>query len=70
MTLDFFLKNKTSCTIFVVSGLKDIFHCFAHLFIFSRSLFRFAVVSWTFSTTEDKAKSLAEQQSSKGRSFM
>ena len=70
MTLDFFLENKTSCAIFVGSGLKDIFHCCAHLFIFSRSLFRFAVISLTISTTENRdvssAKSLAEQWSSEG----
>ena len=74
MTLDFFLENKTSCVIFVGSGLKDIFHCRTHLFIFSRSLYRFAVVSLTFSTTENRdessARSLAEQRSSEGRSFM
>ena len=74
MTLDFFLENKNSCAIFVGSGLKDIFHCCAHLFIFSRSLFWFAVVPLTFLTTENKdvssAKSLVEQRSSKGRSFM
>ena len=73
MNLDFFLENKTSCVIFVKSGLKDIIHRSAHLFIFSRSLFRFAVVSLTFSTAEDKyvssAKSLAEQRRLEGRSF-
>ena len=71
MTLVFFLENKTSCAIFVGSGLKDYCHCFIHLFLFSRSLFTFAVVSLTFSTTESKdvssAKSLAEQRSWKGR---
>ena len=54
MNLDFFLENKTSCVIFVGSGLKDIFHCCTHLLIFSRSLIRFAVVSLTCSTTENK----------------
>ena len=54
MNLDFFLENKTSCVIFVGSGLKGIFHCCTHLLIFSRSLIRFAVVSLTGSTTENK----------------
>ena len=71
MTLDFFLENKTSCAIFVGSGLKDFCHYCIHLFLFSRSLFRFSVVSLTFSTTEKKdvssAKSLAVQRSSKGK---
>ena len=72
MTLDFFLENKTSCAaIFVGSGLKSFCHCCTHLFLFSRSLFRFAVVSLTFSTTENNdvspAKSLAKQRNSKGR---
>ena len=74
MTLDFFRENKTSCAIFVGSELKDIFHCRVHLFIFSRSLFRLAVVPLTFLITENKdvssAKSLVEQRNSKGRSFM
>ena len=68
IALDFFLENQASCTIFVRSGLKDIFHCCAHLFIFSRSLLRFAVVSLTLSTTENRnvlsGKSLASQRSS------
>ena len=71
MTLDFLLENKTSYAIFVGSELKDFCHCCTHLFLFSRSLFRFAVVSLTFSTTENNdvssAKSLAKQRSSKGR---
>ena len=74
MTLHFFLENKTFCAIFWGSGLKDIFHCCVHLLTFSISLFRFAVVSLTFSATENKdvssAKSLAEQRSSEGRSFI
>ena len=59
MTLELFLESKTFCAIFVGSGLNDIFHCCAHLFIFSRSLFRFVVVSLTFSTTENKDVSTA-----------
>ena len=76
------MRIKISWGIFVGSGLNNIFHCGAHLFIFSRSLFRFVVVSLTFSTTENRdvpsaktlyvssVKSLAAQQSSEGRSFM
>ena len=54
ITLDFFLENKTSFAIFVGLGLKDIFHWWAHLVIFSGSLFNFLAVSLTFLTTETR----------------
>ena len=68
MTLGLFLENETSCAIFVGSGLNDIFRCCPHLFIFSRSLLRLAVVS-SYSDVSP-TKSLAEQRSPEGRSFM
>ena len=71
---DFFLENKTSFAIFVGSGLKDIFHWWAHLLIFSGPFLSFLAESLTFLTTENSyvssTNSLGEQESSEGRSFM
>ena len=74
MTFKFFLESKTSFAIFVGSRLKDIFHWWTHLLIFSRSLFRLFAVSLTFLTTENRdvwsVNSLDEQQSSEEGSLI
>ena len=50
-----FPEKKKSCTCLLGSGLKLIFHWNAHLFIFSRSSFKFfadKVISWTTENRE------------------
>ena len=66
--LRLFLENKTSCAIFVGSGLNDIFHCCPHLPIFSRSLLRLAVVP--SNSDVSPTNGLAGQGSPERRSFM
>ena len=56
--LDCFGEKTTSCTCLFLSGLKDIFHLYAHSEIYSKSLFSLlAEMSGSFTTEKSSVSS-------------
>ena len=70
----FFLEKITSCTGFLGSGLKSIFHWYAHWEITLRSRFKYladSLISWTIGKTDlSSANNSAMEMSRSDRSII